>query len=86
MFPTLDVHRSGFYAWLKQPLNNRASEDKRLLGLIKQSWQENGFAYGYCNITKDLKDWGEKALPNSNAGVLSKAVFMILDVSVNWKI
>ena len=59
MCRTLDVHRSGFYAWLKQPLSNRAIEDKRLLGLIKQSWLESGLAYGYRNITKDLKDLGE---------------------------
>ncbi len=56
---TLDVHRSGFYAWLKQPLSKRAVEDQRLLGLIKQSWLESGLAYGYRNITKDLKDLGE---------------------------
>lgn len=55
----IGVHRSGFYAWLKQPLSKRTIEDKRLSGLIKQSWLESGTSYGYRNITKDLKDWGE---------------------------
>lgn len=59
MCRVLNVHRSGFYAWLKNPTSNRAQEDKRLLGQIKQFWMESGFAYGYRNITKDLKDHGE---------------------------
>jgi len=59
MCNVLGVHHSGFYAWLKCPQSPRALEDKRLLGLIKQFWMESGFAYGYRNITKDLKDHGE---------------------------
>ena len=31
------VHRSGFYAWLKQPKSNHMIEDQRLMGAIKQS-------------------------------------------------
>lgn len=64
MCRVLKVHRSGFYAWLKQPLSNRAREDARLLGHIKQSWMESGFAYGYRNITRDLKDSGEQCGKN----------------------
>ncbi len=30
----MDVHRSGFYAWLKQPKSVRQKEDDRLLGLL----------------------------------------------------
>ena len=59
MCRVLGVHRSGFYAWLKQPESKRAQEDKRLLGHIKQAWLESGRAYGYRNITKDLNDLGE---------------------------
>lgn len=59
MCRVLGVHRSGFYAWLKQPLSSRAQEDQRLLGQIKQFWIESGFAYGYRNVTRDLKDQGE---------------------------
>jgi len=53
IFPTqmlcraIGVHRSGFYAWRKQPRSFRAKEDRRLLGLIKQSWLESGGVYGY---------------------------------------
>lgn len=59
MCRVLEVERSGFYAWLRAPESKRAIEDKRLLGQIKQFWMESGFAYGYRNITKDLKDDGE---------------------------
>jgi putative transposase len=53
------VHRSGYYAWLKQPNSTRFKEDQRLLGMIKQSWLESGCAYGYRNISRDLKSLGE---------------------------
>jgi len=55
----LEIHPSGFYAWLKQPESRRAKEDKRLLGIIKQFWMESGFSYGYRTITLDMKDQGE---------------------------
>lgn len=31
------VHPSGFYAWCAEPESQRAQEDRRLLGHIKQS-------------------------------------------------
>lgn len=59
MCRVLEVNRAGFYTWLKQPKRQRQIEDERLLGKIKQFWIESGFAYGYRNITKDMKDDGE---------------------------
>ena len=59
MCRSLNVHRSGFYAWLHKPLSDRAREDERLFCKIKQFWSESGFVYGYRNITKDMKDDGE---------------------------
>lgn len=55
----LNINRSGFYAWLKKQMSNRAIEDNRLLGKIKQFWLESGCTYGYRNITIDLKNDGE---------------------------
>ena len=43
----LTVHRSGFYAWLKQPFSKRAMEDKRQTELLKEAWEESGKVYGY---------------------------------------
>lgn len=59
MCELLDINRSGFYAWLKEPECLRIHEDKRLLGQIKQFWLESGCSYGYRNIHRDLKDAGE---------------------------
>jgi len=59
MCRVLAVHRSGFYAWLKQPFSPRAREDQRLAAKIKQFWLESGGVYGYRNITIDLKHDGE---------------------------
>jgi len=54
----VDIHPSGYYTWLKQPISQRAQEDKRLLGHIKQYWLESGGHYGYRNIYLDLKEAG----------------------------
>lgn len=59
MCHVLEVHRSGFYEWLRNPETKRAQEDRRLLGKIKQFWLESGCAYGYRNIYRDLKEDGE---------------------------
>jgi len=59
MCRVLRVQRSGYYAWLKQPESYRVIEDRRLLGLIKQSWLESGCVYGYRKIFDDLRELGE---------------------------
>ena len=59
MCQMLRVQRSGYYAWLKQPESARAIEDRRLQGLIRQSWLESGCVYGYRKIHDDLRGLGE---------------------------
>ncbi|MDV2442069.1 IS3 family transposase [Acinetobacter gerneri] len=56
---TLDVHHSGYYAWLKQPTSETARKRQQLSELIKQFWLESGGVYGYRKIHCDLKDVGE---------------------------
>ncbi len=56
---TLDIHHSGYYAWLKHPCSKTAKKREQLLGLIKQFWLESGGVYGYRKIHRDLKDVGE---------------------------
>jgi len=55
----MNVHPSGYYAWLKAPMSRRQKEDERLLGLIKQFWLESGCVYGYRKVFKDLREVGE---------------------------
>ena len=60
----LQVHPSGFYAWLREPLSQRALEDQRQTALLKQAWDDSGEVYGYRKLHDDLCDLGEDISPN----------------------
>jgi putative transposase len=60
----LRIHPSGFYAWLKNPLSNRAREDERQTKLIRGAWKDSGKVYGYRKLHDDLLDQGETCSPN----------------------
>jgi len=68
----MQIHRSGYYAWLKQPTSARQKEDDRLLGLIKQFWLESGCVYGYRKIYKDLRELGETSGKNRVARLMKQ--------------
>jgi putative transposase len=55
----LGVSRSGFYAWLRKPLSDRAVEDRRLLGLIRAAYTASHGVYGAPRIFLDLREAGE---------------------------
>lgn len=69
----MQVHPSGYYAWLKNPYSKRHHENQRLLGLIKQSWLESGCVYGYRKIYHDMKDMGESCGKHRVEGLMQKA-------------
>ena len=73
MCQILNIERSGFYAWLQEPLSARAKEDQRLLGKIKQFWLESGCSDGYWNITIDLKCDGETCGKNRVHRIMQEA-------------
>lgn len=54
MCRALEVHPSGYYAWLNQPRSKREREDQRLTHSIRQFWLESGGRSGYRNIHEDL--------------------------------
>jgi putative transposase len=66
----MSVHRSGYYAWRKQPQSPRQQEDARVLGLIKQAWLESGCVYGYRKIHNELHSLGEKSCRNRIARLM----------------
>lgn len=55
----LEVHPSGYYAWVKRPQSKRSKQDNRQLGLIKQFWLESGCVYGYRKLHSDMREHGE---------------------------
>jgi putative transposase len=69
----LRIHPSGFYAWLKNPLSNRAKEDERQTKLIRGAWKDSGKVYGYRKLHDDLLDQGETCCPNRVARLASLA-------------
>ena len=72
MCRVLRVYPSGFYAWLKSGLSIMAKQQRRLTGLIKQSWLESDCVYGYRKVHHDLLDLGESCAPNTVAKLMQK--------------
>lgn len=46
----LGVARAGYYAWLENPISDRAQEDERLLRLIRSSFLASHGIYGAPRI------------------------------------
>ncbi len=59
MCRVLGVTPSGYYAWLKCPVSNRAREDVRLLRLIRASFAASHGIYGAPRVFLDLREAGE---------------------------
>ena len=55
----LGVARSGYYAWLNNPVSMRAKEDARLLRLIQASFEASQGVYGAPRVFLDLREAGE---------------------------
>ena len=59
MCRALGITRSGYYAWLRKPLSNRAQDDVRLLRLIRASFTASHGIYGAPRVFLDLREAGE---------------------------
>lgn len=59
MCRVLEVTRSGYYAWLNEPISRRAQEDARLLRLIRASFVASHGVYGAPRVFLDLRESGE---------------------------
>jgi putative transposase len=73
MCRVIKVHRSGFYAWLKEPLSARAADDQRLLELIRSSNMESGEVYGSPRIHRDLRESGEECSVHRVARIMRQS-------------
>lgn len=59
MCQVLEVAPSGYYAWLKKPISDRAQEDARLLRLIRASFVHSHGIYRALRVFLDLREAGE---------------------------
>ncbi len=73
MCKVLNVHRSGFYAWLKEPQSDAEKENVRLLERIKASYVQSGGVYGIPRITHELRRSGETCGENRVAKLMKQA-------------
>jgi putative transposase len=73
MCRVLNVHRSGFYAWLKQPQSKTEKDNVRLLEQIKTSYVQSGGVYGSPRITHELRHSGETCGENRVAKLMKQA-------------
>ena len=69
---TLEVSRSGYYAWLKRPESARARRRAELAVKIKAVHEENRKVYGSPRIFQVLQSEGEKVCENTVAAVMRK--------------
>src|SRR5262252_10525141 len=69
----LNVTRSGYYAWLREPISNRAQEDARLLRLIRTSFIASHGIYGAPRVFLDLREAGETCSKHRVARLMRQA-------------
>lgn len=60
MCQRLEVSRSGFYAWLKRPVSDRARRDVRLSRQIEEHFEQSYGVYGSPRIHALLRRQGER--------------------------
>jgi putative transposase len=70
MCRVLRIHRSGYYAWLKKPVSDRALEDERLLSFIKASHDASNGSYGSPRVFLDLREEGATCGVNRVARIM----------------
>ncbi len=68
MCRVLEVAPSGYYAWLQEPVCQRALEDVRLLRLIRASYAASHGICGAPRVFLDLREAGETIQPRSCPG------------------
>jgi putative transposase len=59
MCRVLEVTRSGYYAWLKQPVSSQSLENVRPLKLTRASFSASNAIYGSPRVFLDLREAGE---------------------------
>lgn len=64
------VSKSGYYDWVVRAPSKRSKENKRLLQLIRESYEASGKIYGAPRIWCDLRELGEQVGKNRVARLM----------------
>ena len=72
MCQTMEVSRSGYYAFLKRPESNRSKRQREVLGRIKVIHKESYEIYGAPSITFELNETGTRVSRGMVARLMSK--------------
>jgi len=73
MCRVLKVHRSGYYAWLREPLSPRAKANEKLTTQIREFYDQSMGIYGSPRIFYDLKEAGVACSENRVARLMRSA-------------
>jgi len=73
MCRVLKVHRSGYYAWLREPLSPRAKANETLTTQIREFYDQSMGIYGSPRIFCDLKQAGVACSENRVARLMRAA-------------
>ncbi len=73
MCKTLEISRSGFYAWLSRTESDRAREDRRLTELIRGILKESRGTYGVPRVHQTLRRRGVRCGENRVARLMKAA-------------
>lgn len=73
MCRTLEVSRSGFYAWLGREESDRDREDRRLTALIQGIFDESRGTYGVPRVHQTLQQRGQRCSRKRVARLMQKA-------------
>ncbi len=73
MCKTLEVSRSGFYAWLGRDESDRAREDRRLTALIRGIFEDSRGIYGAPRVHQALRKRGVNCGENRVARLMKLA-------------
>ena len=72
MCRVLEVSRSGYYGWKRQPQGKRQKDNEKILMEIRESHKNSNRAYGSPRITEDLQANGTKCGENRVARLMKK--------------
>jgi putative transposase len=73
MCRVLKVHRSGYYAWLREPLSARGKANEKLTTQIREFYDQSMGIYGSPRIFCDLKEAGVACSENRVARLMRAA-------------